>query len=1121
MSPRHSTARTVSPLPPTEGEEQTSPTRWQHCRDGVMEESVSSSRRSSHGLDNTDTETRQPPFNDTRNLLSVVKTHHETVPASMDGNGSVDSGIGNGKRGVPLLRLPGLPTCQTPTIASARVSAGGPAVSGQKEHFKTSGPPRTTAPSLTSGAASSDSPSKVKQISVSGDNHRKSSRLASARAVVVSSTSPVPFGATALDEFGKAHGKVTPAINDCKISRGAQEKSISASTTVGLRPSGTVCCRRVLRRDNAAINLVLALVRASIPASQRHSLEHVVSSMVDTAKILNSLLPAAVREHDVEEIVMSGIQAFSNVGAMAWISAAGTSDSAFSPNAIVDTVSNSPFDDAKGDLSRDLGVGWLEPQCVGENFPSGLDTVDIGLLVRCINSHPSAYFSEVQTYLPVVPDRGSLVEIAKSPLQRNNVSVPVQCRLALERTWLTRILHRRIGAECCPLGGDHSGLSGSLSAEVVSQVVVFCGECLRKAFDACCRPPGSVGSPEHGFESFLSGYSKHIADGLVDDIDALLLVDTAVVDLTLILGAILRWSTAWGQDLEWAASIHRFMAHADVGAIPALVGLLDRLMKLTVLEFAEGDQHMLYSGERESNQARPRVADSERDLGKRKISGGSTTGPVLHEFLLRVLGCLQAVLFRSTTIMDSASNLSFLRNENSSMASPRETEMAFSQGSKRNGEVRTSARTIKSDDSKKYRNRSSGTSKKQNSPIRANDEKRKDGSPRMKPPVHSVVEHAVSKVISAMLPLFQPKGCVLALLQKCSQSTSLYYRSYRSGQTTSATGHQVRSLVSARVPTELALTGILRLSTGFFSLWGACDLPCDRVRPENHVTPLFSGLLRSLGGRNNRGRAIHGPSREVGEDVESSVSDNSKRRRDSERTTIECATTEDQDAVLSQLYLDALVGLTSIKRDPAVHDRMRKLRVARVLLREILTPGAPLEAGVYSPVADTGLSARQSEESVTEATRLQCQRTSIDSLGAKSCQLAAPQHGKIESDVAAVTSAESYLVEKRNDACAIKSSSQDIPPETAPAYTMVVGLPADSRQQSPLRAAVVAVDVGAEEKERHRRENGDGSLEGKQNVGATGKPMIEGGDSGQGTVPLFSPGDRIDGLASVRSGRPR
>ncbi|CAM9435623.1 unnamed protein product, partial [Sphacelaria rigidula] len=448
-------------------------------------------------------------------------------------------------------------------------------------------------------------------------------------------------------------------------------------------------------------------------------------------------------------------------------------------------------------------------------------------------------------------------------------------RLALERTWLTRVLLRRVSTGFC-LDDYLRSSSSFLPATTFLRIATFSRECIDMFLFDSCRSSHKLDFHEPSGTENEYCRARNECTGMIQRNHGLkvkpgspLLAAPSIVNLVALMTGIVRFSMAWGEDLAWAASTCRAMALPDsagnVGIIGVLVELLDALMTMLTVD------NKCDRATAEEVRSHRRAATAAMPTGTRALAQNIYGGVAeLEELTCQLLHSMQAVLRRSAILLSTS----------------------------RTGTCDALTTVVP---------------EKERVPI-------------------AVVQETVSQVLRAVSPLFEPGGCVSALLdsqilpeaftdESCSHGSSPFWQDKKTSRCTTKEKTDIAPVV---------LVGTLHLATIFFSLCSECRYDCGFLRLEGFASRLFLGFSTYLG---NRAGSVDPESKHINPKVmkyfrwECRLGLFSLKMEEEHKDT----------GLMCSLYLDALGRLVAIP-DPAVREAMHELHVERTLLTKVLRP---------------------------------------------------------------------------------------------------------------------------------------------------------------------------------------
>lgn len=705
-------------------------------------------------------------------------------------------------------------------------------------------------------------------------------------------------GDTSLPLFLRQSSHLVAQRNDANVGRGGGASSCGGKQVVPLLPladlpthvpammirskqstvSHTERAEFVSAKEggggSCAARLVVSLACATTPTMWLGRLleGNTFTQIVATAKLVLSLLPPGLTEDaddmDVEVGLVAVLRAFSCAGVLSWIRAftasgltASGSHEPSMPAAQVSSQEGGCSSEMMPTASPQVDISKPKPSAdamraerraendKGEatmgagNFVSSeeLDSIGVNLLLRCTSAcirsgYPCGSSADVLSDRSHASGCDASFQETRMRSCPHRKRVSIISRLTLERTWLIRLLLRRISGG---LRLDRSLWSSSLSTHIIMQVAEFCGQFIKTfMFDTCSPKSDFLGSSDDSVLCTREGCSEFPHHGCTEESGAaLLLAAPVVINLTALLVNVLRFSTAWGEDVVWAAATCRSMALSEpgnVGVISVLVELLNGLTTV-LLTIDNSDCHATApagkrtttecgdetGAGREHGQSCRGASTETRDLA-RMMSGGVAA---LVELLVQVLESIRAVLCRSATMLNtSRSNGPFPADNVGSSTASREGATSIVRGASEKATER----------------RSDESTREEKLQIL---EDTQDESVSNKP-MHIIVEEVVSQVLRAVSPLLQPGGCVFALLNPQFVSTAAPKDCHHK---CSPVREQTTSMATAEaVVAQVTLASNIRLAADFFSLCSECDFNCEGLRLERYAKPLFSGFVTYL-----------------------------------------------------------------------------------------------------------------------------------------------------------------------------------------------------------------------------------------------------------------------------------
>lgn len=437
-------------------------------------------------------------------------------------------------------------------------------------------------------------------------------------------------------------------------------------------------------------------------------------------------------------------------------------------------------------------------------------------------------------------------------------------RLALERTWLTRVLLRRVSTGFC-LDDYLRSSSSFLPATTFLRIATFSRECIDMFLFDSCRSSHKLDFHEPSGTENEYCRARNECTGMIQRNHGLkvkpgspLLAAPSIVNLVALMTGIVRFSMAWGEDLAWAASTCRAMALPDsagnVGIIGVLVELLDALMTMLTVDnkcdrataeevvppAEQGEEATVNVGGRNKSscqRSHRRAATAAMPTGTRALAENIYGGVAeLEELTCQLLHSMQAVLRRSAILLSTSRTGTCVSVINGVGSSTRNSENnpTFS--------VDGNSKTAKE----------GGTDQ---SACEQKIQRLKDALTTVVPekervPI-AVVQETVSQVLRAVSPLFEPGGCVSALLdsqilpeaftdESCSHGSSPFWQDKKTSRCTTKEKTGIAPVV---------LVGTLHLATIFFSLCSECRYDCGFLRLEGFASRLFLGFSTYLGNR--------------------------------------------------------------------------------------------------------------------------------------------------------------------------------------------------------------------------------------------------------------------------------
>lgn len=611
--------------------------------------------------------------------------------------------------------------------------------------------------------------------------------------------------------------------------------------------------------DPSATRLVVSLACATTPIWRLERLfkGDAFAQIIATAKLVLSLLPmeftADTNDGDLEAGLVAALRALSCAGSLSWIGAFSASGLAASGShesgmptvsSQVDISKPKPSADAM-DAEGRMGAEKSKKAMGAECFVSSeeFDSVGVTFLLRCTSvcirfryrRGPSVDVSSERSHESGDNPSSQETRVRSCP---HRELVSTISRVALERTWLIRLLLRGVSGG---LRLDKNLWSSSLSTHVIFEVVAFCDEFIKRLLlDSCIHKSDLLGRTDDSAHCKREGcFELQHRVWTKESGAALLLAAPVVINLTALLISVLRLSTAWGEDLASAAATCRSMARSDageVGLLSVLVHSLNGLTafiltvvdssdchdtvcagKMTITEWGDGTR----AGS-EDGQSYREASNETRDL-VRMTDGGVAA---IVELLTQVLESVRAVLCRSATLLNtSRGNGPFpTYNVGSPNASCKSSTSIIGGISKIPTEHGTDGSVQKG---------------KLQTPEGEQDES------VSKKTLHSVAEETVSQVLTEVSPLFQPGGCVFALLDPQFVSTAALRDCHHE---CSPVGEQTTSIaITGTTAAKAALTSNICLVADFFSLCSECDFSIEGLRLERYVKPLFFAFVKYLG----------------------------------------------------------------------------------------------------------------------------------------------------------------------------------------------------------------------------------------------------------------------------------
>lgn len=540
---------------------------------------------------------------------------------------------------------------------------------------------------------------------------------------------------------------------------------------------------------------------------------------------------------------------------------------------------------------------------------------------------------------------------------------------------------------------------------------------------------------------------------------ALLLAAPAAAGLIRCLEGVLRWSTAFAEGPAWSASALSSL-WSPGGVFPALVSLATELVLPAMAESDDDDDDDGGTGDRDGARLQGHQGASRASAARDLARSPGGEAHVPGEMLRRVLGCLQAALSRSTLVLGAAGGVRSPGLE----GPPRQPSRA--------GDTSTPRKTSRAGQ-RRPRGCCGGIGHG------GRDGCIKEG------PAAVVVERtneAARQVLAATAPLVEPEGCLLALLR--AGATRLRGRMAPGGR-----GHgEERSPVRVDCPPHV-LASALHLASTYFTLWEAHGAGCGQQwRPESFAAPLLDGLEGCL----LRGFAPSGAHETVGRLPE----DDPTSPRDDWSSTVAV-----RGVTLCRRYQDALLDLSGIG-DRRLIERWEELGAAEFLLTGIILEGASSPAtNIASPGGgEPAPSPRESRPSGTSQGTPAVLVCSPPAGGDSAQGITRPGCGHPPSADRTPwslpnTDGSNGTTESRGDGIPVQESSST----TVGGETSRRDRPGAPRDESST-AAKSMLSVG-------------------ETVGGAGV-VAKTASSGRGRA-AFVPGDQVDGLVSVKAGRPR
>lgn len=937
---------------------------------------------------------------------------HDNHAVVVSGYGSGGGDGGSNLRGImPLLQLaalppqtgaPSLPPDANPPRGVQRVGAsdGEQAIPGDPSH-----PSSSVAVCL---AASSPEETWVTTAGVESglDKGRPSNALGAdkpiSRRVLGSPTKPA-------DRGSRVTGRRLNAGN-VSLGRLSCSDHTPAHVPPGVEPSPNIAVNRVWEADRASpTSLVLSLMCASAPVPtprQKQTLprndwknglasQNELASQVADAKLVLSLLPAdgaatAKTSADTQEVLDSALGVLSLAGTLSWIEVYTSTVLGHTASAPLSGSSRACFHEGKpvdrSAASEDPRKRVMEEGSAGAGrassfWPTELDVVDFTVLARRVRCLFDERCSLLQSHLNGGGgghrrEGQAYKEVASSSHQE---WVHTACKQALECTWYTRLLLRRIVA-----AGKFDGefrVSYYLPTETITDMTELCGSALEMLRGLCF--PSTVGTAGGGDGCEDSGHELRTAppeeSRFTLEVGEMLLLLTApaAIDLTASLMELVSRPMAWGDNLARPA---RTLNSDGIGMVlPVLVGLLERLVQGLTLgstsatSGCDSQQQLLADDATCGEGDSATLAGSGARSLARKLAVGGTAA--LDGLLIVALDTLDAYVNRSRTLMEASQDRAIPRrvDEGDSGECRQPEEMAFSTDTSLSLQAAAAARegtTARRHD----RALSMTMDSRLPSPVvpRGSEEhfevlKGECGGDCVDSGIHSAVEQtnessaavaaeteAVYSVIRGVSPVFRVAGPLLALLnaQFVPHLPSNHNeRTDLSGSTAWTLSGCESPLVISEAGFSASLVSALRASIAFFSAVGeTCwndDADHDDVlRPEHFVDPLWSGFtLRYTGGRGRGGGGgVQLPKH------------NMQRQQVESRHHVKAGQGSchswprgDQHTLLCRLHLEALAKLASTQ-DPVVHARLHELRVPRFLVQEVLGASGSSESGTLHSV---------------------------------------------------------------------------------------------------------------------------------------------------------------------------